>query len=523
MKSSSIRKIKPAARVAAALILLFAASGLLFAQTQEPVAPASEPAAQASIPVVPAAEPVAPASTPAASFFADAVAADREIIAKAEELATQGKWHSAWALLSEYDTANANAFILAEKIRLALDGYAQNTLHLVFGFVDLAEGQDLEFARSGGVDISDPVEFNPGDLAKAIEDKGEAIPPVLSMMLGDFYHTVWTNYQGQWLQPDEEILAKCAENYERALAYDTFTVQSLDRHSAILVALQRFEAAESVLGKLLAIEPDNHLLSLRLAEIYFSTGRYAEIYPLVDKVIAVAVDPTELNNAYVQAIKAGLASSDKVTLEKYVTGFELSFPSEYIPGLIRHVVAVQLGDAVAADAAADAVTAAFPGNPDVIRSVLSTWLSVNDSESGFKYLERSIAKAEGDEALAALHFYKALLSGETAQTPESITLALTDLEKAEEYFKKSYPEGNEVFGMIAELKTQWTEALKAAQAQQSAAPATAAPATEATATATTVPADATVAPADAAATTTTTVAPAEGGTTEADATSGATE
>lgn len=243
----------------------------------------------------------------------------------------------------------------------------------------------------------------------------------------------------------------------------------------------------------------------------------------MDKVIAVAVDPTELNNAYVQAIKAGLASSDKVTLEKYVTGFELSFPSEYIPGLIRHVVAVQLGDAVAADAAADAVTAAFPGNPDVIRSVLSTWLSVNDSESGFKYLERSIAKAEGDEALAALHFYKALLSGETAQTPESITLALTDLEKAEEYFKKSYPEGNEVFGMIAELKTQWTEALKAAQAQQSAAPATAAPATEATATATTVPADATVAPADAAATTTTTVAPAEGGTTEADATSGATE
>lgn len=518
MKSSSIRKIRPAARVAAALILLFAASGLLFAQTQEPVAPVSEPAASASTPVVQAAEPVAPASTPAANFFADAVAADREIIAKAEGLADQGKWHSAWALLSEYDAANANAFILAEKIRLALDGYAQNTLHLVFGFVDLAEGQDLEFARSGGVDISDPVEFNPGDLAKAIEDKGDAIPPVLSMMLGDFYHTVWANYQGQWLQPDEEILAKCAENYERALAYDTFTVQSLDRHSAILVALQRFEAAESVLGKLLAIEPENHLLSLRLAEIYFSTGRYAEIYPLADKVIAVAVDPAELNNAYVQAIKAGLASSDKVMLEKYMTGFELSFPSEYIPGLIRHVVAVQLGDAPAAEAAADAVTAAFPGNPDVIRSVLSTWLSVNDSESGFKYLERSIATAEGDEALAALYFYKALLSGETAQTPESITLALADLEKAEEHFKKSYPEGNEVFGMIAELKTQWTEALKAAQAQQSAAPAAAAPAPATEATAAPM-----AAPADTAAPTTTTAAPAEGESTGADATSGATE
>jgi tetratricopeptide (TPR) repeat protein len=439
MKTSS-SKMAPAIRLAAALILMFASGALAFAQ-----------------------------ALPATDFYGDAPEADRAIVAKAEELAAQGKWASAWTALSEYDTTNANAYVLAEKIRLALDGYAQTNLHLVFGFVDLAEGQDLDFARSSGIDIAEPIEFSPGDLAKAIEDKGEAIPPVLSMMLGDFYHSVWKNYEGQWIQDDMETLAMGAEQYERAMAYDTFTAGSLDRQSEILVAMEQFEAAEPIIMKSLELEPANNALTLRLANVYFATSRFVDVYPLADKVIASPTDDNELNDAYISAIKAGLATTDKETLERYMVGFEASFPGQYIPGLIRHIVAVQLGDAGAADAAADAVTAAFPGNPDVIRSLLSTWLSVNDYASGFNYLDRTIAQTTDDEAFAALYFYRALLAGETAQTPETITPALADLQKAEEYFKKSYPEGNEVFTMIDQLKTQWTDALNAALAPAPAA------------------------------------------------------
>jgi len=278
----------PVIRLAAALVLLLASGGMLFAQTAQPAV-----------------------STP--DFYADAPEADRASIAKAEEFAAQGKWLSAWKTLAEFDAANANPFILAEKVRIALDGYAQNTLHLVFGFVDLAEGQDLESARYGEIEIiGDPIEFNPGEIAKAIEDKGEAIPPVLSMMLGDFYHTVWANYQGQWLQEDAEILAQGAENYERAMAYDTYTPASLDRHSEILMTLQRFDAAESVLAKGLELDPENHVLILRMADIYFSSGRFAEVYPLADKIIAAPTDEEELNDAYVTAIKAGLFSDENI-------------------------------------------------------------------------------------------------------------------------------------------------------------------------------------------------------------------
>jgi len=519
----------PVIRLAAALVLLLASGGMLFAQTAQPAV-----------------------STP--DFYADAPEADRASIAKAEEFAAQGKWLSAWKTLAEFDAANANPFILAEKVRIALDGYAQNTLHLVFGFVDLAEGQDLESARYGEIEIiGDPIEFNPGEIAKAIEDKGEAIPPVLSMMLGDFYHTVWANYQGQWLQEDAEILAQGAENYERAMAYDTYTPASLDRHSEILMTLQRFDAAESVLAKGLELDPENHVLILRMADIYFSSGRFAEVYPLADKIIAAPTDEEELNDAYVTAIKAGLSALDKENLEKYISGFEKEFPTEYMPGLVRHLVAVQLGEADAADAAADAVTATFPGNPDVIRSVLSTWLSANDPESGFRYLSRAIEKAPADDVMAALYFYKALLSGEISQSAEGLTAALGDLAKAEEYFVKSYPEGHEIFGMISDLKAQWNDAIKASQAPADAAPAqesdaTSAaseeyeesdtpavetpaaetPATTAPETAAPVieaPAPAAPAPATAAPAAETPAQPADstGWTGEADATSGATE
>lgn len=434
----SSRRTLHGLRPLALLIVFFALPTLLFAQTQ----------------------------APAKSLFDDAPAADREVIAKAEDLVSQGKWLSAWNSLAEANPDNSNPFILAEKIRLALDGYAQTSMHVVFGFVDLPEGQDIATARSEMSDLVEPIDFSPSELAKAIEAKGEALPPVLSLMLGNYYYTVWKEYEGQWLEDDATLLTSGAEQYERASAYDVFTIESLDHQSAMLYAMERYDGAEAVVKKALELEPENNAFTLRLANIYYSSGRFADVFAEADKVIAKPNDDAELNNAYVIAIEAGLKLVDKDVLEKYVSGFEKSFPTEYMPGLVRHLVAVQLGDEAAANAAADAVTAAFPGNPDVIRSILSTWLSSQNADSGFKYLDRTIAMGPADDAMAALYFYRALLDMEAAQTVESTNQALADLATAEGYFKKSYPEGHQVFGMINDLKKQLSDALNSGQAQQ---------------------------------------------------------
>ena len=56
------------------------------------------------------------------TLFGDAPEQDKAVIVNAEKLASQGKWKSAWIALSEADPENNNPFLLAEKIRLTIDG-----------------------------------------------------------------------------------------------------------------------------------------------------------------------------------------------------------------------------------------------------------------------------------------------------------------------------------------------------------------------------------------------------------------
>lgn len=243
------------------------------------------------------------------------------------------------------------------------------------------------------------------------------------------------------------------------MAYDTFTKDSLKRQAEVLVALQLFDGAETVLAKALQYSPDDMGLAFSLAETYLGAGRYADVYPLADRIIAGAQSDEELNNGYVVALKSALTSSDKAALDKYIAGFEVAFPQDYTPALLRHLVAVRFGDDAAADAAADQLTAKYPGDPEIIRSLLSTWLSEGKPEGGFAYLDRSIAVSEAPEALAALYFYRALMISETAQDSSEFAKAIGDLIVAREYFASVYPEGHEVYTMIDELKADWESRL----------------------------------------------------------------
>ncbi len=439
--------------------------------------PAAEeaPATEAVVPVTSA--PATSSGEPGFDvLYGDASDLDKEILGKVERMAAQGQWKSAWSALAELDPNNTNPFIFAEKVRLALDGWAQNTMHLLFGFVDLPEGENLEMLRFGTPETGDPVEFNPAQISDSLEERGEAIPPVLSFMLGKYYHTVWENYQGQWLMADEEILVRGVESFDRALAYDLYSADSLDKHSGMLIALQRFDGAEKVLSKALELAPESNSLRVRMADVYYASGRYDDVYALADKVIASAADDGELNDGYIVAIKAGLAALDKERLTPYIDGLELSFPNDYTPGLIRHLIAVQLGDPEGADTAADKVTETFGGDPEVVRSLLSTWLSANDPDSGFRYLERAIAKGGADGSMASFYFYKAMLQSEIAMSPEDLQLAKSNLQAAREYFSKSYPEGHEIFGLLDEIEAEWEAALNPPPAEEAAAPQSEAPA-----------------------------------------------
>lgn len=436
-----------------AVFLLLAAPAAVFAQ-----APAAE---------------TAPAGTvPSVSLYADAPPQDLEMITVAKGIAAKGKWLTAWNILSTYDPDNSNPFVVAAKIELALEGYAQTSLHVVFGFSDLSGGQTLDDLRSGMSEGIQPVDFAPTDVVREIEAAGGAMPPVLSLALGDYYYVVWKEYPGQWILEDNDVLTYGAEAYDRALAYDVFTKRSLARHSEILHALRKYDGAELVTKKALELDPSSGALHLRLADIYLAAGKPELVYAETDIVMAAPDDPNLLGDAYVLAISAGLAEKNPEILEKYVAAYEKSFPEEFIPGLVRHLVAVRMEDEAGADAAADAVTEANPGNPEIIRSLLSTWLAEGKADKGMNYIDRMIAKKPADNAMAAFYFYRALLDAETAESVDGIKQALADLAMAEEYFLKSpeYPAGSQVYDTIASLKEEWS-AIVAPPAIQEEAPA----------------------------------------------------
>jgi len=137
------------------------------------------------------------------------------------------------------------------------------------------------------------------------------------------------------------------------------------------------------------------------------------------------------------------------------------FPDEYAPMLIQHLIEVQLGTPEKANAVADAVTEKFFVDPNIVGSLLSTWLNAMDPQAGFDYLERSIAKYTTDDlAEGTLYFYRGLMYAETAQSIDDFKLAIADMEEAELRFGTVYEADNQVFLVIGQLKDEWSQLIE---------------------------------------------------------------
>ncbi|MEN6499809.1 MAG: hypothetical protein ABFC65_04670, partial [Rectinema sp.] len=165
-----------------------------------------------------------------ATFYADAGQQIKEALDASRLLQSKGQWSKAWNLLVAFDPDNKDGYVLAEKIRLALAGNVANGMLISFGFVDLAEGQSLEELRANPPEKQTMADFNPLDLADELEKSGEALPPILSYELGNYLYTVNQEYGDNWIQDSMTIQQKAIENYDRALAYDTYSEESLSNH-----------------------------------------------------------------------------------------------------------------------------------------------------------------------------------------------------------------------------------------------------------------------------------------------------
>ncbi|GAB6276515.1 MAG: hypothetical protein SAMD01599839_10550 [Rectinema sp.] len=407
-----------------------------------------------------------------ATFYADAAQQTKEALDASRLLQSKGQWSKAWNLLAALDPENKDGYVLAEKIRLALEGNVANGMLVSFGFVDLAEGQNLDALRTNPPEKQTIADFNPVDLADALEKSGEAVPPVLSYELGNYLYTVNLEYGDNWILESQAVQQKAVENYDRALAYDTYTEKSLSNQAGLLLNLQQYDAVETLLRKAIAAYPENPNFSVSLASALNDQGKFDQVYPIVDEVLANPDTSDATYNAFVEGIKAGLNAGDAQKTDAYVEAMIARFPDEYVPMLIQHLIEVRMGTPEKANAVADDVTAKFTVDTNVVRSLISTWLNAQDPQSGFDYLNRSLEKyTNDDKAAGTLAFYRALMYAQTAQSVDDLKLAMADIEEAEKRFGTVYDKDNQVFQVISQLKDEWNQFLQ----QQSAPDASAVP------------------------------------------------
>jgi len=405
------------------------------------------------------------------SFYDDASQSSKDAINASLLLQSKGQWSKAWSLLAAFDPDNKDGYVLAEKIHIAMEGNIANGMYISFGFVDLADGQTLNDVRENPPEKQTVADFNPLDLVNALEKSGEAMPPVLSYQLGNYLYEVNREYGDNWIQDSHTIQTIAIENYDRALSYNTYNENSLSNHAELLTNLQEYPAAEAVLSKAIAAYPNNDNFSLKLATALNYQGKFDQVYPIVDPIITREDTSDTTYNAFIEGIKAGLNASDPQKTNEYVEAMIARFPDEYVPMLLQHLIEVNTGSAEKANAVADAVTAKFNVDPNVVRSLLSTWLNVEDSKSGFDYLNRSFQKySDDDMAMGTLAFYRALMYAQTAQSGDELQLALNDIAEAERRFGTVYEKDNQVFEIINQLRDEWSQMLSQLTPEASAAP-----------------------------------------------------
>ena len=523
-----MRRPRPDLFFPALIVLMLSALALApaFGQTSPAAAPAAQPAsgpaqptaAPAAAAAAPAAAPAQPAPQPAPQPAAAAVPVDsyagaskdgKAAIDNAEALIKDGKWSSAWAALQAFDPSNADPWVLAEKIEICTKGYVQTSMHRGFAFMDLESGQSLDELRKGETEEEDLIPFDPVALADAQKTAGTETPPILFSALGDYYYAVQDLYSGHWFMSDEEICTRGLSCYEQALSAGLASIDSYLHDGDFMLRFSRPEDAEARFRSALALEPDNADAHFSLAVALAHEGKTQDACAEVDNILAMFKDKDEHRfGAFILGAHIA-AQADPARSEAWLAAAEKEFPDQPTPSIVRHSLAIQAGNADAANKAADLALDRFEDSPYVVRNLLMNWIQASDTDSAFAFLDRSMGRMTGhDASLGVLGFYKALLIAQ-AKGPEGFTEANAVLDAAEASFKKAYQPDNDVFQAIAQLRAQLVaptaqdEGTAPPASEGSAAPAdnpgAAAPA-DATAptdsTAKTSPAPATPAPAD---------------------------
>ena len=379
------------------------------------------------------------------AFFDEAPANSKLTIAKAEELTWDGQWLSAWKILEITDPNNRDPYMLAKKIRTMLDGNTSLDLFQGFSIANMPPDGDWEAACEAGTLDEDYFDFDPHSAVQALLKRDVKVPPVLAAALGDFYYSAYYDYDDSSFLSLDEIRDNALHWYD--IANENFVLvelESIMHYAELLMDAGRADEAVSILEDETEWEPEDIELRLKLIDAYIATGKNSGAISELDRLIEMTPSNEDAREFYHRAFELALKIQDQQALNRYLAAFEKKYPNDWLAGLVRHRVAVQTGNYMAAQTIADGLMKQFPLNTELLEGLLSNWLDYLNynstiAEAGLAFLDRWVVASQWNPvALGTYCLYRSLYRYIIVQSwPSSymkniaIQNALTDLNVAE--------------------------------------------------------------------------------------------
>lgn len=379
------------------------------------------------------------------AFFDEAPANSKLTIAKAEELTWDGQWLSAWKILEITDPNNRDPYMLAKKIRTMLDGNTSLDLFQGFSIANMPPDGDWEAACEAGTLDEDYFDFDPHSAVQALLKRDVKVPPVLAAALGDFYYSAYYDYDDSSFLSLDEIRDNALHWYD--IANENFVLvelESIMHYAELLMDAGRADEAVSILEDETEWEPEDIELRLQLIDAYIATGKNSGAFSELDRLIEMTPSNEDAREFYHRAFELALKIQDQQALNRYLAAFEKKYPNDWLAGLVRHRVAVQTGNYMAAQTIADGLMKQFPLNTELLEGLLSNWLDYLNynstiAEAGLAFLDRWVVASQWNPvALGTYCLYRSLYRYLIVQSwPSSymkniaIQNALTDLNVAE--------------------------------------------------------------------------------------------
>ncbi len=403
-------------------------------------------------------------------FYRGASDACVAVLKNALELSAQGKWKSAFDALGAFDPKDADPYVLAMKTELCIEGYVQSDMHQHFALKDLAEGETLESVRAGKEQFED-FAFDPVALCEVQAAAGTVQPAVLERALGDYYYSVDKNFEGEWVNSDQTIVAGAVAHYLAAEKQGVKDALGFRKHGEMILLSGDAWQADALLRASILLNDGDGYAHAALAEALSNEGQADAALDEVEKALTLIplTGKNERFSAYILGARICRENGKTDASNVYIGRAEKEFPDIPNPGIIHMLLALQDGAADETAAAADSVYERFPTSPYVVRSILMIWLQNQDGDSPMAFLDRHLKAQEGKtESLAVLQFYKAVLLN-TVKGAAGNEEAIALLDQAEANFKQVYKPENEVFATITQLKQEYTDGIAEAKAAAAAA------------------------------------------------------